>query len=986
MPKRYPLHIHVSSLFLLLIMVVGGLLLGIGYVTSRDFINSAADDLTDRISRETAGEFRQILRPVDTVMSVLSLDPLTKASSLDQRMVRMSLIKSLLDRNEVLSSLYVGYANGDFFMIRHVHSEEERLRLGAPLGTEYVIQSIERGRKAPQGEYLYLNARLQVLKKTSQPNYPKSYDPRQREWYLEALKADHSVLTSPYLFFSDRQVGVTMAVHAKQPGVVVGADIQLRTLSDSLGKQKVTPHSQLVLTDSNGTIVAHENASRLVRISDGDERPQLTTLETFGIPVLKAIYEAIDLRQIPSSGWLKRTLDADSETWQVSANKLQMNGADALLLVIAVPKHELLAAAYTQSWIAAIGTFLVILFSIPIAWWSARAISRPLVALTDETDAIRHFDFGHPFDLQSRILEINKLALTIGKMKQTIQRFLDLTDAISAEQNFDLLLPKLLKETVAVTDTSSGILYLNKPTGLAPICALSPDGRNLSDQELSQLHQLAIPETNINSPMSESVKVGSLLDRAIVHKEIQAAPLLPEDIASLGLNDAVFQLNSAYVIAVPLLNRRRELTGAMVLFAAQPSEKDLLSFIDAFSGTAAVSLEAQAMIKEQKELFESFIHVVADAIDTKSPYTGGHCVRVPELVKLLAEATCETKIGPYKDFSMSDSDWETLRIAAWLHDCGKMTTPEYVVDKATKLETIYNRIHEIRTRFEVLKRDAQLRHMQRLLDGEDKTESQKVLDNDLAELDADFAFVAECNEGTESLSEEKCVELARIARRTWLRTMDSTAGLSYEERARLTATEKSRVPVEEFVLSDRIEQQIQRSDHDTIAADNPWGFNMKEPKLLYNLGELYNLCIRRGTLTEEERYKIKEHIIQTEIMLDKLSFPRHLKRVPQIAAAHHEALDGSGYPKGLKGAQIPAEARMLAIADIFEALTATDRPYKQGLRLSEAIRIMAKMRDEHHIDADLFEIFLRSGVYLTYATRYMAPEKIDAVDVSAILS
>ena len=139
-------------------------------------------------------------------------------------------------------------------------------------------------------------------------------------------------------------------------------------------------------------------------------------------------------------------------------------------------------------------------------------------------------------------------------------------------------------------------------------------------------------------------------------------------------------------------------------------------------------------------------------------------------------------------------------------------------------------------------------------------------------------------------------------------------------------------------------------------------------------------------MTDEERYKINEHIIQTEIMLSKLPFPRHLQRVPTIAAAHHEKLDGSGYPKGLTASQLTPQARILAIADIFEALTATDRPYKQGMKLSKAMGVMAQMRDQHHIDADLFAIFLRSGVYRTYAERHMPPEQLDDVDLSTVLA
>lgn len=985
-PKQYPLHIQVSTLFLTLILLCGGSLLSIGYLTSRDLINSMADDLSERISRETMGELQKILRPVDTVVNVLALDELAQARTLERRMARLPLVQNLLDRHPVLASVYVGYADGDFFMVRHIQSELERLQLNAPADTVYMVQSIERGPTSATGRYLYLDVGLRVLASVAQSEYPKTYDPRQRSWYRQAAQAEKPVLTNPYLFFTDKQVGTTMALRARQPGVVVGADIQLQTLNTSLGKQKVSPGSQLALVDQKGTMFAHEDTFSLVHAPKNGAPPQLATLDTFGAPVLQRIAEEIDFQKLPSSGWIRQTVDTASDTWKVAVNRLDVEGNMPLLMVIAIPQHELLAGAYAQIRIAATGTLLIVLLSIPITWWVARSISRPLISLARETDAIRQFEFGRPLNVHSHILEVGKLTETISRMKRTIQRFLELSDAISAENNFDRLLPKLLGEIAAAAEASSGILYLNDPAGLVPICALGPEGQSLRGPELDQLHRLPVSDTGNGTATATPGAAGPLLGRALKEGQVQAAPLSTEDVAALGLTGAVYRGGQMHMVAVPLLNRRQELTGAMVLISSNPSEKDLISFIDAFSGTAAVSLEAQAMIKEQKDLFESFIRLVADAIDTKSAYTGGHCARVPELVKILAQAACDAKEGPYKAFHMSEGDWETLRIAAWLHDCGKVTTPEYVVDKATKLDTIHNRIHEVRTRFEVLKRDAQIRHLERLLAGHEPASSRRQLEQEWHEIDADFALVAQCNEGSEMLPEEKCQALARIARRTWIRTIDNRLGLSHEEKIRLTAAGPTPLPAVETVLCDRTEHRIERSARDTIPTDNRWGFRMKVPPLLYNQGELYNLCVRKGTLTEEERYKINEHIVQTEIMLRKLPFPRHLQQVPAIAAAHHEKLDGSGYPKGLTAAQLTPQARMLAIADVFEALTATDRPYKKGMKLSAAIGVMAKMRDDHHIDADLFALFMCSGAYLLYAKQYMRPEQLDDVDIATVLA
>ncbi|NJM12119.1 MAG: hypothetical protein HC889_09755 [Synechococcaceae cyanobacterium SM1_2_3] len=446
------------------------------------------------------------------------------------------------------------------------------------------------------------------------------------------------------------------------------------------------------------------------------------------------------------------------------------------------------------------------------------------------------------------------------------------------------------------------------------------------------------------------------------------------------------------LIVVPLRNSRQELVGALALLKAESARSgshiapELLAFIAALSGTSAVSIENQRLLHAQKNLFEAFIRLLADAIDAKSPYTGGHCARVPELTKLLAQAACADQTGTFQDFSLNEDGWEELHIACWLHDCGKITTPEYVVDKATKLETIYDRIHEVRMRFEVLKRDAEIACWRNVADGGDRSVLRAQLEADWRQIDDDFAFVARCNQGGEFMVPEQIARIKRLAERTWLRTLDDRIGLSHEERTRKELTPAAPLPVIEPLLADKPEHRFERRDQDRIAADNPWGFRLNVPELLYHRGEIHNLCVARGTLTDEERYKINEHIVQTIVMLSRLPFPKPLRRVPEIAGGHHEKMDGNGYPKRLKRDQMSVLARMMAIADIFEALTAIDRPYKSGKTLSESLRIMARMAQEQHIDPQLFELFLRAGVYQQYAERFLRPEQIDAVSIEDYLA
>jgi hypothetical protein len=358
---------------------------------------------------------------------------------------------------------------------------------------------------------------------------------------------------------------------------------------------------------------------------------------------------------------------------------------------------------------------------------------------------------------------------------------------------------------------------------------------------------------------------------------------------------------------------------------------------------------------------------------------------VPELVEMLAKAATEASDGPFKDFRLSDEQWEELHIAGWLHDCGKITSPEFVIDKATKLETITDRLHEVRMRFEVIKREAEVACWKEIaeagLDGAARRERMEVLRRLWQALDDDFAFVAECNVGGEFMAPERVARLKAIASYTWTRTLDDRIGLSHEETQRKARTAAPPLPVVEPLLADRPEHVLTRGARDQIAADNPWGFKVDVPELLYNRGEIHNLTVARGTLTEEERFKINAHMIETIRMLDRLPLPRHLRNVPEIAGGHHEKMDGTGYPKRLKRDEMSVPARMMAVADIFEALTAADRPYKKAKSLSESISIMAKMRDTAHIDPEVFELFLTSGVYRQYAERFMQPEQIDAVPI-----
>jgi len=390
--------------------------------------------------------------------------------------------------------------------------------------------------------------------------------------------------------------------------------------------------------------------------------------------------------------------------------------------------------------------------------------------------------------------------------------------------------------------------------------------------------------------------------------------------------------------------------------------------------------EVQSLQKAQAELMDSFIHLIAGAIDAKSKYTGGHCSRVPELSMMIANEVSKSEEGIFKDFTLSSEDEiRELQIAAWLHDCGKVTTPEYIVDKATKLETIYNRIHEVRTRFEVIHRDLTIESLEKKLAGEDTKEVEIWLKEQHEKLQDDFKTVAIANVGSEYMKDADKEKIQEISSRTWVRNFDSTLGLAHEEKQRVMA-EKPTTPSTEPLLSNRAYHIIPREYFDYEEYER-LGFKTKVPENLYDLGEISNLCISAGTLTYEDRFKIQEHVIMTIKMLEALPFPENLKNVPLYAGAHHETLIGTGYPRQLSKEEMPIPARIMAIADVFEALTASDRPYKEPKTLSQSIKILSFMVKDQHLDSDIFKLFLTSGLYKKYAKEHLKPEQIDEVDI-----
>jgi HD-GYP domain-containing protein (c-di-GMP phosphodiesterase class II) len=515
--------------------------------------------------------------------------------------------------------------------------------------------------------------------------------------------------------------------------------------------------------------------------------------------------------------------------------------------------------------------------------------------------------------------------------------------ALSSERNKDQLLETILVEAQGVCHADGGTLYLRNDRDELCFAILRNDslGLRLGGTTGKTVDLPPIPTTDPTSGQPNRRNVASFA--ASVKQSVN----IPDAYAAAGFDfsgtrafDERHGYRSRSFLTIPLQNSEGLVLGVLQLInARRAATNDVVPFrhedqliVEAFASQAGIAIDNRNLLDGQRDLLEAFIRMIAGAIDAKSPYTGAHCERVPVLTEMLMRSVCEANAGPFAGFNLSEEEWYELRIAAWLHDCGKVVTPTHLMDKATKLERIYDRVHVVRTRFELLKRDAQIAFLEAAFGRPPAERSllEAAHQAHLAELDDELALIERSNIGGEFLSLDEQARLRAISQRT------------YVERGR-------RVPL--------------------LSAD-----------------EVENLCISRGTLTAAERIVINGHMVQTLRMLEAMPFPRHLRRVPEYAGGHHERMDGKGYPKGLFAGDMSVPARVLAIADVFEALTATDRPYKAGKKLSETMHIMAAMKRDNHLDPDLLDHFVRSGVYREYATRYLSPELIDAVDEAEILN
>jgi len=523
-----------------------------------------------------------------------------------------------------------------------------------------------------------------------------------------------------------------------------------------------------------------------------------------------------------------------------------------------------------------------------------------------------------------------------------LKKLNDIGIALSAEHNIERLLEMILEKAKSISNADAGILFTRHESEPVLIQRVRHcDSLNIrvggTTGEPTYGRPVDLYDAD-GKQHKDSVTAYAALQRKSVN--VQDIDSHPEFDFSLT---AEFGRRHNYktesVLAVPMITKRKEVLGVIRLVNAQDKDGTIIPFaphvqhmVESLASQGAVALDNDLLITGLEELLESFIQMMAKAIDQKSPHTGNHLQKVPIIIEMLAREACHSDLPAFKSFNLNDEEMYEVRIAAWLHDCGKLSTPDYILEKGTKLETFYDRIALIRTRLEVARRDAEIVYLKAAANPASEAAAKAAYQQECEAIEDDWKFLQYINQGLEWVPDQDMQRLEQICARRW------TPAVGHEAAA---------------------------------VAEQPF----------FSEEERENLSVRRGTLTGDNRKIIQDHILHSIDMLERMPFPRQLQRVPEYACGHHEKFNGKGYPKGLTGDQMSIPARMMAVADIFEALTSHDRPYKTPKTLSETYAIMKRMCDEGELDPDIFDLLWKSDIHQRYARQYLLPQQRDDVSV-----
>ena len=523
---------------------------------------------------------------------------------------------------------------------------------------------------------------------------------------------------------------------------------------------------------------------------------------------------------------------------------------------------------------------------------------------------------------------------------EILRRYVKIGIALSAEKNISRLLEMIVSEARYLSSADAGTLYLVDKEKKALRFAIMQNTAMEKEADTEKKPMVPLKDVPLYDSDGNENHANVSTHVALTGKPVNIPDVYKAgefDFTGPRAYDAATGYRSTSMLVIPLKNHESSIIGVIQLLNAIDTDTgEIIPFnaergvmVASLSSLAAVALTNAQLITDLKNLFNAFIKSIATAIEQKSPFTGGHIKRVVDLTMAIAAGINEKASGPFRDVSFTNDEIEELRISAWMHDVGKIAVPEHIVNKETKLHVLCDQFNVIETRYALIRQLTETAFLNKkirmLTSGEASDPAIDQLDRDLneqlKELDQECQFLKTCNQPGEFLDDAAISRIREISKKT------------YEVDG--------------------------------------------QPMPFLTPFEVENICIRRGTLNATERKTIENHALMTLNILEALPFPKNLRHVPDYAGGHHERPDGTGYPRGLSGDDLSLQARIMAIADIFESLTAKDRPYREPIRLSEAIRIMEQMKKDNQIDPDIFELFKTDHIFRRYAEKELHPGQID---------
>ena len=1043
--KRISIKFTVGGMFLLATLLTAMVAISLQFHFSKQIATDNALARYSAMSQSVSTYIRNLDMDASSTAKLLAHIGSSGKYKNSEQDVRKILAEAMKN-NPLFYSIYIANQDDGFYQLVNLESSPVvREKIKALPQDRWVLIKIYGEGEQRVKESLFYDEEFTLRHSTSERS---NYFPSQRPWY-DSASVDKVFKSNPYLFQHLKITGQTFSIKVPNINTVLGLDIVLSSVStqmvnSTLGQASLSG-KEAYIYKSTGEIIASNQGKQTEAELPASSELVLSEEEKALISQTRPLKISNQLAWTPIDyaiageprGYSIDILNMVSEMTGLQFEYINGFSWAQLVEQYRTGKIDVLHSLLNTESNAELGHFSLPMYQLPFGILTKHNhepitdlsyLNGKKLAILGGWSIIPELKKNYPqmtivtFDSVKEAIEavlsgeadavIDSDVILKHTVKQYFMNGLTYHDGIeelntSYRPDFHLAMKESDKALVAIIDKA----FLN--ISEEQKAELENKWFTNSSQATRNQQNLVVPYVELFEFAKDEKLQNQLIEREIegvkkyffvsaVNQDEYFAAIIPNYIVYASVKEKVFTsiaatailmaclLPVAWVFGSPIVTPIRALRAETLKIKQR--DYDAVELVDTrikevwelSSSIVDMSQELKRHEKAQEEFVEAFIRLIAQAIDDKSPYTAGHCNRVPELGLMLSDAAEQSDSGPFASFKFATQDERReFRIAAWLHDCGKITTPEHIVDKGSKLEANYNRIHEIRMRFEVLWREAEIEFLKKVhTEPEHEELWRQQRDQTQSQLQDDFAFIAASNVGQEFMDEESKARIRQISEQTWLRYFDDTVGLSpVEELSKPTST--ATLPVKEQLLSDKPEHIIKRTRNTDY--DPKYGIKMEIPEHQYNLGEVYNLSIGRGTLTAEDRFKINEHMISTIKMLENLPFPPELQRVPRYASTHHETIKGTGYPRKLTGDQLSIPEKILVVADIFEALTASDRPYKKAKPISVAVDIMHKMALDEHIDMDVFKLFVQSETHVRYAKAYLKPEQIDSVDVTKYL-